>query len=170
MRKREDPALLFASCRTADPVVVCLLQDCGSCLKTEQIGSDLSSVADPGCLSRIRIFSIPDPGSRVKKIPGSGSASKNLSILTQKMFLSWVVSSGKYDPGCSSRIRILNFYQSRIQGSKKSPDRQHCVLYLPVNIKLLTILVCWLLFWSGCEKHQLDTAVSVHFFARCTNI
>ncbi len=24
-----------------------------------------SSVADPGCLSRIRIFSIPDPGSRV---------------------------------------------------------------------------------------------------------
>jgi hypothetical protein len=33
------------------------------------------SVADPGCLSRIRIFSIPD----------SGSASKNLSILTQKI-------------------------------------------------------------------------------------
>jgi hypothetical protein len=31
------------------------------------------SVADPGCLSRIRIFSIPD----------SGPASKNLSILTQ---------------------------------------------------------------------------------------
>ncbi len=32
-----------------------------------------SSVADPGWLSRIRLFSIPDPGS----------ASKNLSILTQ---------------------------------------------------------------------------------------
>ncbi len=36
---------------------------------------------------------IPDPnffhtGSRVKKIPGSASASKNLSILTQKWFLS----------------------------------------------------------------------------------
>ncbi len=28
---------------------------------------------DPGCLSRIRIFSIPDPGSRVEKIPDSGS-------------------------------------------------------------------------------------------------
>jgi hypothetical protein len=41
-------------------------------------------VADPGCLSRIRIFPsrTRDPGSRVKKIPdpGSGSASKNLSI------------------------------------------------------------------------------------------
>jgi hypothetical protein len=52
------------------------------------------SVADPVCLSRsrIRIFSRPDPGS----------ASKRLSILTQKLFL----SSRKYDPGCSSRIRI----------------------------------------------------------------
>jgi hypothetical protein len=29
------------------------------------------SVADPGCLSRIRIFSIRDAGSRFKKIPGS---------------------------------------------------------------------------------------------------
>jgi hypothetical protein len=37
-----------------------------------------------------------------------GSASKNLSVLTQKM----VLSSGKYDPGCSSRIRILIFYPS----------------------------------------------------------
>jgi hypothetical protein len=58
---------------------------------------------------------IPDtnffhPGSRVKKIPGSGS--KNLSILSQKLFLSF----RKYDPECSSRIRIqiLIFYPSRI--------------------------------------------------------
>ncbi len=37
----------------------------------------VSNVADPGSLSRIRIFSTPDP--RVKKIldPGSGSAWKN---------------------------------------------------------------------------------------------
>ncbi len=51
------------------------------------------SVADPGYLSRIRIFPfrisdpgskrIPDLGSRVKKNPGSVSASKNLSILTK---------------------------------------------------------------------------------------
>jgi hypothetical protein len=36
---------------------------------------EISSVADPGCLSRIRIFSIPDPEF----------ASKNLSILTPKI-------------------------------------------------------------------------------------
>ncbi len=43
----------------------------------------LTSVTDPGCLSRILDpnFSIPDPGSKVKKIPdpGSASASKSLS-------------------------------------------------------------------------------------------
>ncbi len=48
-----------------------------------------SSVAVPGCLSRIRIFEFSHPGSRfrVKKIPdpGSGSASKNLSFSTQKI-------------------------------------------------------------------------------------
>jgi hypothetical protein len=46
----------------------------------------VGSVSDLGCLSRIRIFFIPDPGSRVKKIPdpGSASASKNLSIFYPK--------------------------------------------------------------------------------------
>jgi hypothetical protein len=36
----------------------------------------------------------------------------------------WFLSSQKYDPGCSSRIRILVFYLSRIQGSKRhrNPD------------------------------------------------
>jgi hypothetical protein len=43
-----------------------------------------TSVADPGCLSQIRLFSIPDPGSNFS-IPDPGSASKNLSILTRKM-------------------------------------------------------------------------------------
>ncbi len=44
-------------------------------------------VVYPGCLSRIqiRIFSIPDPGSIRFPDPGSESASKNLSILTQKI-------------------------------------------------------------------------------------
>ncbi len=47
-------------------------------------------------------FSIPDPGSMVKKIPdpGSGFASKSLSIFNPKV----VFSSRKYDPGCSSGI------------------------------------------------------------------
>jgi hypothetical protein len=44
-----------------------------------------TSVADPGCLSRIRNFSIPDPGSKRFPDPGSGSELKNLSILTQKI-------------------------------------------------------------------------------------
>ncbi len=47
--------------------------------------------------SRIRIFSIPDPGS----------ASKNLRILTPKQLF---LRSRKYDLGCSSRIRILTFF------------------------------------------------------------
>jgi hypothetical protein len=53
-------------------------------------------------------FSIPDPGS----------ASKNLRISTSKQ---WFLRSRKYDLGCSSRIRILTFYQSRIP-VKKAPD------------------------------------------------
>jgi hypothetical protein len=44
-----------------------------------------------------------------------GSAYKNLSFNLKKLFL----SSRKYYPGCSSRIRILSFYPSRIQGSKR---------------------------------------------------
>jgi hypothetical protein len=66
--------------------------------------------------SRIRIFSIPDPGSRVKKIPdpGSGSASKNLSIVTQKNFFQEL---GKI------RIRIpdLDFLPIPDPGVKKAP-------------------------------------------------
>jgi hypothetical protein len=42
------------------------------CLVTFAKAIDFGSVADPGCLSRIRMFSIPDPGS----------GSKTLSILT----------------------------------------------------------------------------------------
>jgi hypothetical protein len=53
---------------------------------------------------RIRIFSIPDPGCASNK---------------------WFPSSWKYDPGCSTRIRI----RSRIKGSKRhrisDPDPQH---------------------------------------------
>jgi hypothetical protein len=46
-----------------------------------------SSVADPGCLSRIRIFSIPDPHQRIKYFNQKGSRN--------------------YDPDSSPRIRIL---------------------------------------------------------------
>jgi hypothetical protein len=47
-----------------------------------------------------------------------GSPSRNLSILTPKQQKKKFLSSRKYDPGCSSRIRMLTFYPSRIQGSR----------------------------------------------------
>jgi hypothetical protein len=51
----------------------------------------LRSVADLGCSSRIPdpIFSIPNPGSRVDRIPdpGSESASNNLSIFKPKKLI-----------------------------------------------------------------------------------
>jgi hypothetical protein len=49
---------------------------CGTTYHSEVSG------ADPGCLSRIRMFSIPDPESEC--FP-PGSTSNNLSILTQKI-------------------------------------------------------------------------------------
>jgi hypothetical protein len=73
---------------------------------------------------------IPNPGSE-NFIFHPGSASKNLSILPKKLSL----SSRKYDPGCSSWIRILIFYPSRIPdpgsrgkkgtGSPPNPQQWH---------------------------------------------
>jgi hypothetical protein len=88
-----------------------------------------TSVADPGSGSEFFQFQIQG-----QKDFGSGSTSKNLSIINPKKL---ILSSRKYDPGCSSRIRIpdpvrsLNFYPSRFQGSKRhripDPDPQHCM-------------------------------------------
>jgi hypothetical protein len=80
----------------------------------------LVSVADPGCLYRIQPkFSIPDPGSRIKKIP----ATKNSSITHKSVT---VLCSQKYGTRFLSRIRIPTFshfgYRIRIKGSKKAPD------------------------------------------------
>jgi hypothetical protein len=88
-----------------------------------------NSVADrdvyPG--SRIRLFSIPDPGSDILDPnclhPGS---SKNLSILTPKKATKWFLISKKYISGCSSRIpdRGADFLPSRIPdpGVKKASN------------------------------------------------
>jgi hypothetical protein len=59
--------------------------------KLKQLRNPGSSVANPGCLSRIRIYfpsRIPDPGSKgLVPYPGSGFASKNFStFLTQKIY------------------------------------------------------------------------------------
>ncbi len=86
----------------------------------------LSSVADLGCLSRIRLFSILDLGSEM--FP-SRIRIKEFKYFNPKK---WLLSFRKYDPGCSTRIRILTFYPSRIQGSKghriPDPDPQHRTL------------------------------------------
>jgi hypothetical protein len=86
-----------------------------------------TSVTDPGYLSRIRIFPFPDPNFSIPdpNFFHPGSASKNLSILTQKNCLYalgnmiWVVH-----PGSGSRIWILTLYPSGIPdpGVKKAPD------------------------------------------------
>jgi hypothetical protein len=71
---------------------------------------------------------IPDPGSNFFSIPYPGSKFFTSRILikefkyfnAKKCFL----SSRKYVPGYSSRIRIVTFYPSRIPdpGVKKAPD------------------------------------------------
>ncbi len=78
---------------------------------------------------------IPDPGSDFFPswipdpnffYPGSRILIKEFKYVNPKK---WFLSSRKYDPGCSSRIRILTFCPSRIQGFKKhripDPDPQH---------------------------------------------
>jgi hypothetical protein len=62
----------------------------------------------------------PDPHQRIEEF-----SPKNLFL-----------SSGKYDPGCSSLIRILIFYFSRIQRSKGTGSRIHKTL-------LITVLTSW---------------------------
>ncbi len=75
--------------------------------------SDSTSVADPGCLSQIPDPNFFHPGSRI-------SIKEFKYFNPKKLFL----SSTKYDPGCTSRNRILTFYPSRIPdpGFKKAPD------------------------------------------------
>jgi hypothetical protein len=93
-----------------------------------------SRVADPGCLSRFPDPTFFHPGSRIRN--------KEFKYFYPQKTKKWFLSSGKYDPGCSSRIRMLNFLPipdpdaelsthpgSRIQGSKRhripDPDPQH---------------------------------------------
>ncbi len=104
--------------------------------------NDVSSVAGPGCLSRIPDPTFFHPGSRIRtvSIPDPGSASKNLGVLTpQKKTKKWFLSSRKYDLGCSSRIRMLTFYPSRIPdpGVKRAPDPGSGFATLDVSVRKL---------------------------------
>jgi hypothetical protein len=59
-------------------------------------------------------------------VPGSEFFPSRIRIKESKYFnpIKLLLSSRKYDPGCSSRIRILIFYPSRVPdpGVKKAPD------------------------------------------------
>jgi hypothetical protein len=79
---------------------------------------------------------IPDPGSDFfpSWIPDpnclhSGSRiCKEFKYFNPQKPKKWFLSCRKYNPGCSSRIRMLTFYPSRIPESKRHliTDPQHC--------------------------------------------
>jgi hypothetical protein len=81
-------------------------------------GPLLTSVADPGCLSRI-----PDP---TFFHPGSRILIKEFKYFNPKKSKKWFLSSKNYEPGCSSRIPDpdADFLPSRIPdpGVKKAPN------------------------------------------------
>jgi hypothetical protein len=105
-------------------------------LSPSKFGDEISSFADPGCLSQIpdpeseffpsqipdsgsKFFPswIPDPGSKFfpSRILDPGSESKNLRILTNKNGFSALRNMIRvFHPGSGSRIWILTFYPSRI--------------------------------------------------------
>ena len=105
-------------------------------LSPSKFDNEISSFADPGCLSQnldpeseffpsqipdsgSKFFPswIPDPGSKFfpSRILDPGSVSKNLSILTKKNGFSALRNMIRvFHPGSGSWIWILTFYPSRI--------------------------------------------------------
>ncbi len=85
-----------------------------------RIHNHITSVADPGCLSRIPDPNCLHPRSRIR-------IKEFKRFIPKNRFL----SSRKYDPGCSSRNPDpdADFYPSRIPGSNRHriPDPQHCI-------------------------------------------
>jgi hypothetical protein len=78
-----------------------------------------TSVADPGCLSRIRFLSIPDPGTEFSH-PRSRIRIKEFRYFNPKNSFQTLRNMIRFvHPG--SRIRILTFYPSRTP----DPDPQH---------------------------------------------
>ncbi len=78
-------------------------------------------------------FSVADPDPPDQHVfgpPGSELSPSRIRMKEFKYFnpKKWILSSRKYDPGCSSRIWMLTLYPSRIPGSKRHriPETQHC--------------------------------------------
>jgi hypothetical protein len=99
-------------------------------------------------------FSIPDPGSRVKKIPDPDTG------------FGIFLDSGKNYLGCSSwiRIRIHIFSPSRIQdpGAIKAPEHRFPPLEISttfvVTIQNTTVLFCakQINVMSGCRYNKFE--------------
>jgi hypothetical protein len=122
---REEIKLVSKSSVEGPPI---LQRDAQIGTRLKQVMSSREcSVADPGCLSLIRIFPfrIPDPGSKRFRISDPDPHHRIQVFLTQKTGsklskkMIWNIHPG-------SRIRI--FSPSRILGSKKHriQDQQHC--------------------------------------------
>jgi hypothetical protein len=100
------------------------------------------SVADPGCLSRIRLFSIPDPNFFH---PVSRIRIKEFKYINPK---NGFEALGNMIRVCSSRIRILTFYPSRIPdpGVKKAPDPGSgfaaLQIWIPIRSAHLKVVGC----------------------------
>ncbi len=113
--------------------------------------------------SRIRFFSIPDPGSKFfpSRVLDPGSASKNLDILTKKNGFSALRNMIRvFHPGSGSGIWILTFNpspililypRSQIQGSKRhrSPDPGSGLATLEIFALLRLRGYRWLLTFNG---------------------
>ncbi len=131
------------------------------------------TIVVPG--SRIRLFFIPNPGSRVDNIPdpGSGSASKNFNIFNQKSWYPYLVLKNKIlDVHIGSRIpdHGSGFFsipdQIRIQGSKKHRlrdlDLQHCLWH-----NLSFTLFCKLRSASCHRYYEPSIPILVSFTSCC---
>jgi hypothetical protein len=123
-------------------------------------------IPDPGSdffPSRIRTVSIPDPESRI--------LIKEFKYFNPRKAKKWFLSSKKYDPSCSSRIRMLTFSHpgSRIQGSKRhpipDPDPQHCFFLLVENMRLmLAALTLKIIAFNALISYQF------FFFLLCLHV
>ncbi len=104
-------------------------QCCGSGMFIPDPGSDFFSIPDPNCLH---------PGSRIRI--------KELKYFNPKKPKKWFLSSRKYDPGCSSRHRMLTFYPSRIRdpGSRgqKGTGSRIRILNTDCSVALLIVACC----------------------------
>jgi len=108
--------------------------------KMNPFGTFASSDTDPGYLSRIRIFPIPDPLS----------ASKNLSILIQKLFLrsrksSWIPDALRY----LATVLFLPWQAFQIHqhllAGKSSPSRRNNRFGSSWKKKKKKLLAVWLM-------------------------